>query len=379
MVRLSPGLVVTVRAAALLALALAATASAATAQPGAAGGLRLVTQIGTIDGPAAYAFGRVNAVELLPGGAVAVSDLQASEVRIFDAAGRFVRAVGGLGAGPGEFRAPSRIIVRQADFLVYDSALRRYSRFSFDGRHLGELGDGVLLRHGFTVLFEGGRFSTTDAQELARNPRALPPHMNERLLVGRPGVLPWDTLLVSRGGAVWLYGGGGQQSLLPFHFGPGIGWAIHGDSVLATVDAMQGIVRFYSVQPSGPVIRRTVPLGLAQQPVTPAAVRALEERTRRENPRRAPAAGAVRIPPPFSALVGPPRFDDAGNLWLPRWYNAADSVNTGEHLIVSPAGRVSRQRLPRGFVLHAIRGDRVAGVVRDEFDVQYVRVYRIGM
>jgi hypothetical protein len=142
---------------------------------------------------------------------------------------------------------------------------------------------------------------------------------------------------------------------------------------------MQGIVRFYSVQPSGPVIRRTVPLGLAQQPVTPAAVRALEQRTRRENPRRAPTAGAVLVPPPFSALVGPPRFDDAGNLWLPRWDYTADPVSTGEFLIVSPDGRIRRERLPRGFILHAIRGDLLAGVVRDDFDVQYVRIYRIGM
>jgi hypothetical protein len=363
--------------AALAALQLLAFPALAAPQSGGAEPLRLLAQIGVVDGPAEYTFGLVNSVALLPNGSIAVTDLHARQVRLFDATGRFLRSVGRPGSGPGEFQSLSRITVRERDFTVWDGALRRYTRISFDGREVEVLdGSEAFLRHGFMVQVTGARFSSEMVPVVSRNPAALPPAMHNHLLVGRPGVMRWDTLLVSRGGMVYYYTGNVPGGLTRGFGGSGIGWAIAGDSLLAAVDAMRGIVRVYRADPNGLTLRRTVPLGLPQQPVTAAAIRELVQRVRREHP-RPPSQDAVLLPPPYSALVGPPHFDDAGRIWLARWDYTAERELTGEYLIVEPSGRILRQRLPPGFILHSIRGDRIAGVVTDDLDVQYVRVYQI--
>jgi len=60
--------------------------------------------IGAEDGPVANQFARISGATRFDDGSVAVADETASNVRIFDAAGRLIRTVGRNGAGPGEFR-----------------------------------------------------------------------------------------------------------------------------------------------------------------------------------------------------------------------------------------------------------------------------------
>ncbi|TVP45876.1 MAG: hypothetical protein EA350_08280 [Gemmatimonadales bacterium] len=60
-------------------------------------------QIGLEDGDPRYVLSRVAGAVRTPSGEIVIGDGFTNQVRFFDAEGRFVRAVGGAGSGPGEF------------------------------------------------------------------------------------------------------------------------------------------------------------------------------------------------------------------------------------------------------------------------------------
>lgn len=62
--------------------------------------------IGVAEGEEPYMFGRISGITLDERGRVYVSDRQAHEVRVFDAEGTFLFAIGGQGEGPGELNRP---------------------------------------------------------------------------------------------------------------------------------------------------------------------------------------------------------------------------------------------------------------------------------
>jgi hypothetical protein len=61
---------------------------------------------------------RVSDASRLSDGRVAVLNRSTAEVRLYDANGRFLRSLGRSGDGPGEFRNPHRLWVRNADTIV---------------------------------------------------------------------------------------------------------------------------------------------------------------------------------------------------------------------------------------------------------------------
>lgn len=70
-------------------------------------------------------------------GTMYVVDMKASNIKVFDNTGRFVRTIGKKGAGPGEFNIPFGIIVTPAkELLVEDMMNRRLSYFSLDGKFI---------------------------------------------------------------------------------------------------------------------------------------------------------------------------------------------------------------------------------------------------
>jgi len=81
------------------------------------------------------AFVDVSALDVLKDGTVYVVDTKDSRVKVFDAKGRFVRAFGKPGQGPGELSQPIGIhITPDNEILVEDALNQRLAVFSLDGQ-----------------------------------------------------------------------------------------------------------------------------------------------------------------------------------------------------------------------------------------------------
>jgi hypothetical protein len=113
------------------------------------GGWRVDTvpnlSIGTFGGDPEYELFNVSGAVRFEDGTIGVVNTGSHEVRFYDATGRYLRAIGREGEGPGEFRRPSQIFPLAGDSVaVWDSRLRRMSVFDGEGAFARSflLGDG---------------------------------------------------------------------------------------------------------------------------------------------------------------------------------------------------------------------------------------------
>lgn len=87
-------------------------------------------QIGLLDGPAPYLFGRLSGIVEDSTGRIFVSDFSANEIRVFDPAGGFLFSFGREGQGPGEFRGPCCLALSpEGELWARDGGNRRYVGF----------------------------------------------------------------------------------------------------------------------------------------------------------------------------------------------------------------------------------------------------------
>jgi hypothetical protein len=102
-------------------------------------GLAEEVSIGTLNGPPEYEFGQVGDVAVDPNGGVYVFDGQVPALRYYDASGRYVRTLGGKGAGPGEYQDASLgIVIRHRDgrVVLRDPRNSRLNIYAPDGSPL---------------------------------------------------------------------------------------------------------------------------------------------------------------------------------------------------------------------------------------------------
>ncbi len=106
-------------------------------------------RIGSVNDPAtALTFFRDVAVA--PDGRMYTLHRQGSEIRMYDAAGTFVRTIGRAGSGPGEFRSPVNLGIRGDTLWVLDSSTYRFTFFDLDGELIDSRGFLVNVRDGTT-------------------------------------------------------------------------------------------------------------------------------------------------------------------------------------------------------------------------------------
>lgn len=90
-----------------------------------------VVRMGSADGQGDYLFFGVEDGRFLPDGGVAVLNRYSQEVLLYSSEGRFIRALGGRGDGPGELRDPISIDLAGSDSLaVWDWRQGRVSLFA---------------------------------------------------------------------------------------------------------------------------------------------------------------------------------------------------------------------------------------------------------
>lgn len=131
-------------------------------------------EIGVAEGDSLYQFFRVTGVRRLSDGRIVVANLGTSQLRFYDTDGRFLKAVGGRGGGPGEFRSLSRLEVVEDSLLAVDYVLNRVQVFTSDGNYvravaLNAYNLGLSMIMGVfadgSMLLEAG--TTEDAQFVA--------------------------------------------------------------------------------------------------------------------------------------------------------------------------------------------------------------------
>lgn len=97
-------------------------------------------RIGVVDGDPHYQFFRIVGAWRFADGRLAVVDGGTYELRYYDASGRFLSALGGRGAGPGEFQQVDRLDVTGDSLRIFDRSLQRISIFTIDGGFIRSFG-----------------------------------------------------------------------------------------------------------------------------------------------------------------------------------------------------------------------------------------------
>lgn len=132
-------------------------------------------EIGIESGEEPYQLNRVFEALRRPDGSVLVGNSGTGEIRVFDAAGRFVRAIGRRGNGPGEFGEFSSVrfnLAPDGSLVAYDNGNLRVHHFDSSGTYLrtvriASTADG--LRAFYQGLFADGTWLTLALQPELRN------------------------------------------------------------------------------------------------------------------------------------------------------------------------------------------------------------------
>jgi hypothetical protein len=109
--------------------------------------------IGDVEGPDEYVFGRIGGLAADAQGRLFVADHQASEIRVFDADGRFLFAFARRGAGPGEVEGPCCLAFSPDGRLwVRDKGNARYNAYLV-GEREARFESSLLIQHAAANLW----------------------------------------------------------------------------------------------------------------------------------------------------------------------------------------------------------------------------------
>jgi hypothetical protein len=347
--------------------------------------VRIVKELtfGEVDGAEEYTFGRISGLAVATDGSMFVTDEQASTVREYSAAGKYVRSFGKRGSGPGELQGPDAVVLSGGRLFVRDtrsgritvyslkggaSQQWRYPNFSFWRFPLvahpnGGVSTIVALSDGRGGVFP--RILRYNGDGSPRDTLALPklgPPAPELVAEVRSGISRYTVPFTPRD--VWGYGPGEQL----------IGG--HSARYSLFVTSGQKTLRIDHVAP--------------RVAVTEGEKNVAREATLRGLRQMKPdyAWNGPDIPdtkPYFNSIVA----DGDGRIWVstPAKTRQIAAARPGDlPNFVQPAvfdvfslqGRyLAHVEFPEGFTWFTAHGDFVYGVQADELDVQHVVRYRL--
>jgi 6-bladed beta-propeller len=342
-------------------------------------------QIGEIDGAPEYAFSRIVDLALLDDGSIMVSDGVASELRVYDASGAFLRAIGQPGEGPGEFAVAPKIAGVAGDTVyAFDRRSSRVTSFTLDG----EFVESLTLRSAAAgipqaiVRLDGGTYLSQSKWIL---PSAELSFFEARLELDSLVVAELDAAGASPD-TVRVMADRTRAREVQDRGGGRIGM-IQADQLYTTraVVASNGfgavvghseVFELEIMRPdwsTGTIVR----VRGVENPATAADMRAHQETVMREQagdreihpmtrrlnidflPERMPSFGSVIV-------------SELGDVWVSlSEYDLSEGL---DWLVFEPTGELrGTVRTPADFNLRAVGGDHIVGFVLDEFDVPYVR------
>lgn len=333
-----------------------------------------VLQIGVLDGEDEYLFRSISAVRLLPAGGVVVADPGLSALRVYDAGGTFVVSVGRQGEGPGEFSWLGYLDVRGDTVLVYDPSAHRLIEFMEDGRILETRQ--IKTTGGAPELYLGtysdGGAAFGAIRSIERDPVSA---SSDQWTFGRYDL---DGNLIRTLGT-----GAGYRRLggRPVPFSANLHAFLLSDSIFYSDGRSPSI----NVLDDNGAVARTLSVDIPFVDAKEAwkVLRAELEEIGQLAFLDGVSAAAESEPIPWIAEL---LLDDVGRFWIKHFAPETDSWMVGG-LLKARGGRwsivhrdgtaVASIDLPAGFVPMDVRGDRIAGVEKDEMDVERVVVYRI--
>ena len=145
-------------------------------------------------------FAELRSVQADSEGRIYAIDGRECVVKVFDAAGRFLRAIGRKGQGPGEFLVPSRnILTPQDDLVVLDAGNRRLSFFTKDGSLIKELSTAKWNFMRFRVNARGEIYAdlaaVSERGEVVQNMTKFSPDLaTSTVLASEPRPMPPDRI-----------------------------------------------------------------------------------------------------------------------------------------------------------------------------------------
>ena len=339
-----------------------------------------VLAIGAVEGNPVYQLYRVRGIVELPDGGIAIANNGSSEIRLYDPNGRFVRALGRDGSGPGEFAGLANLVARGDTLYAYDLMYGRLTRFLSSGTYLDDRSlrcDATMLPPHFLGLLRDGA--------VAAWTHVYPSSDG----FGRASVVQ---LLIDQDGTADTLGSfpGNENVIQRRDLGGGVGtttswfWSFYRRFL-----GVAGGDRIYAAPTDSAIIYvwdgSGAPLDALQwddmpRPLDDAVATALFQQetanlepAERDKEREAfREAARPEAAPVFSHLVLGP----GGELWVHRFDQPGGEVS--DWLVFDADGSLrAHARIPRERVIRAIGRERVYTLERDEYDVEYVRGYRL--
>lgn len=361
-----------------------------------------LVSIGGVAGDPAYDLNQINSVVQLGDGRVAVAVAGASEVRYYDASGTHLKTSGRRGGGPGEFQTIGGFYPAAGDsMLVFDILSRRLTLLDGAGAvartfSLGGEGGGAFVGFGGRMSFPlpAGVFS--DGSILAV---ALPFTLNDErtgsfrdtaayIRFGPDGAIQ-DT--VSRQPGIEMetmsitFGAQTMSAPTPVPLGRNTMVGLEGDRIVVAKNARWELEVYDG---TGRLVRL---IRVDQDPraITPehvAAHRAWSKEQMMEQPmlRNAPEQIRKQVTDRVDQATYPSEFPfieailsgGDGHLWVQEQGDPGDERR--RFAVLDSTGQLlGRVIMPDRFRPTHIRGDRMAGIWRDQDDVEFVRVYRV--
>jgi len=356
--------------------------------PESAWALEEVLSIGEMAGEVEYQFGQVIGVDVDAAGNVYVADVQASDVRVYDAQGVHVRTLGQPGAGPGEIGAGlSGVFVTQDEVIAPDLGNARLNRFGLDGEVLSSHPIDILA--GVPVRWDRIGASVV-AQLRAVNPGGEAEPAGDIVVTMGDPEAPRDTLTSLPIGQSVQFSGGQPRARI-FASEPIWDAGSSGRVLMGKNDNFR-----IEVRDDAGTVERVITLPFEQKPVTERDRRvfldAVGDAARQQGAPPAAVEAFLQTVefadfyPAFATLsVGP-----AGSTWVQR-IKSGDEIGGDEDFdpqdvgspiwdVFDDEGRyLGPLTFPGRYQPIKVAGDRIYGIDRDELDIQRVKVYRVVM
>lgn len=342
-------------------------------------------------------FGTVAGAIRLSDGSVVIADGKAGDLRLFSAAGRLLRGIARRGEGPGDIKNFAGLARLPGDtVLLWDNRLSRLTRFTASGQLVGtapvdrlppvKLGGGATSTPWITLLgvLADGSLIGSYRRGLYNPPTGLYPDTAFVIRVVPPsGISTAARLLV---GETYVFESAATKFLTdgtrPFTTA---GLIATGTSSFWHSDGRQFELREYSARGS---LKTIIRLARMPTPVTPKEISAFranliaaaktemasEPAMRNNFVKHAELTGAwLAFPathPAFSGLI----VASDGEVWAREY---GDSTKAQHWHVFAPTGvRTATIEIPAGVEPLEIGRDYVLARVRNEDDVESVRVYR---